>query len=760
MRRKPLARNKAHVPIMVLVWITALVVFVLHSLRVAELPTASRRIDLENMITLPAFTNTKTENNVPGHSRILWKDQNSLALNEKKMDLGVVERSRVFQDDAESEITAAICYKTMFGKFDIERALKWVAYNRLLGFDHIFMWYLPGFEQMPLFDKLASLPFVTVTEYTGKYQEGSSRGSHYGQDSLVKQCLQNEAREYTWVYMADVDEYLWFDRKIGLKNFLAEYNDKYNYLSFGKYMYTNRHEIALTEDAGFGLDRFSYTAKSFCVQQQLRSCPKCKRGSEICPTFRGRCKLMVKPDHYSSVAQHGGNVVPDEEKGQLQFNTSVAHIKEWRELFDLEKIQANITMHAHPEPVFASTWQEVEMHQFPRGYRGTGSGDVVKLEHDSKLHEWMDYVANRGSVQNNEDMPVITQLSQGDGSVLLAARPAQKEKRCALLFFGLPRSYRELVLPSIEKNLLMHNKKCDVYAHSIVRAEESGGRSGRGGQLDPDALLLLSERMGKLHNHENVPNVAIATNTEDDFWRIRNATIQMYRTAKANDGKTLYFPYKPIAKFSKDTVDNIVRQWHSIQAVWKLMEREGRRLNVEYDHVGMFRSDVFFATPIDISNASSLRADAKEAVVAGFSMYPVNDRMIYGPHSAVKIWATERFERLVTEIDKMPRGLGMHPETFLDKIIFPAIEEETGVKKRTDPDICFFRVRADLSLWVNDCLRARRPMGGNGKDPEWIAKQKEIVERMVGRKCELSRFNRNTEQLVCSKEEDGTLRVQ
>lgn len=327
--------------------------------------------------------------------------------------------------------------------------------------------------------------------------------------------------------------------------------------------------------------------------------------------------------------------------------------------------------------------------------------------------------------------------------ILLQSKEEQSEEEnhpCAILFFGLPRSYETIVLPSIVKNVLKPNRHCDVYAHAIMRTVEGKGRSGTGGMIDPNALNLLRDKV-----HRNgTSHVAISTDTEDFFWRMHNATIQMYRTAKDPNGTLLYFPYK--CKFNNETVDNIVRQWHSIQSVWELMEKEAEKLGVTYKRVGMFRSDVFFATPIDIGGHNHIQ----EAIYPGFALHPVNDRMFYGNYNAVKFWATQRFHLLERDIHKMIPGTGLHPERFLDRILFPAIRAN-GTQVTADPDICFFRVRADNSVWINDCLQGRTKFSLNKTfDPMVIAKQQRLVEDTVGRKCQLSKFDKYFLQVKCA----------
>jgi len=327
-------------------------------------------------------------------------------------------------------------------------------------------------------------------------------------------------------------------------------------------------------------------------------------------------------------------------------------------------------------------------------------------------------------------------------SVAFPEPKKSQKSRCAILFFGLPRSYEFLVLPSIVHNVLAHNMCCDVYAHSIIRREEPPGRSGSGGSIDPNALSLLKKKVHELHKGPP-PHVYIYEETEDDFWTKRNATINMYRTAKGADGKLLYYPWK--THFNTETVDNIIRQWHSVESVWQLMEKGAKILRVKYDHVCILRSDVFFATPIQMcSNVS-----ATKATYPGFGLWPVNDRMICGPHNAVKIWASQRFSRLVSDINKLPPGRALHPETFLDRVIFPAIREN-GTEVTQDPNICFFRVRSDMSMWVNDCLRARTPGGPEPLgDVEWADQQILMVQSIVGLQCQLKPYSKVIRQLVC-----------
>lgn len=317
---------------------------------------------------------------------------------------------------------------------------------------------------------------------------------------------------------------------------------------------------------------------------------------------------------------------------------------------------------------------------------------------------------------------------------------------CALLFFGLPRSYESMVLPSIIHNVLLPNKpyKCDVYAHAHVIAQEAPGRSGLGGPIDVNAIYLLNTSIHQVYHNDSVPRVAIATDTEQDFWRERGATIKTFRTTKSNvTHKLLYHPWADKSWSFPESMDNVVRQWHSIQAVWNLMERQASLK--KYSRIAMLRSDVFYATPIDVYAHNT----TDSVIIPGFARHPVNDRMIIGDLNSVKIWATERFDRIDAYVrsNKIPiPGLGMHSEYYMKKEILPAIEETTNATITHDASICFMRVRADQSAWISDCDALY--------DTRLQQQMKIAIENITGLYCQRSRLQKSgisAVQAVCSK---------
>ncbi len=335
---------------------------------------------------------------------------------------------------------------------------------------------------------------------------------------------------------------------------------------------------------------------------------------------------------------------------------------------------------------------------------------------------------------------------------------------CAICFFGLPRSFRLLVLPSIIQNILIPNRKngCDFYLHYFHSDSEDRGRSGGGGVLDTEQVWLLHDAIAEVYGGDggggNTSNIhsrrsrssggvhlSIIRDTNDTFWKERGRQIGRYKTARALDGKLLYYPW--MAKsYDMNSVYNIIKQWHSISSVWQEMERTAPRLGKRYTRVAMLRNDAVYVTPFDIYQISSTTRDDRNEIVAvpNWARFPINDRMVYGPHDAVRIWATERFDRLETHVRTYEPGYGLHSERFLNHSIFPAIRER-GYPVVANPEICFFRARADGSAWINDCVtRDGAALGFRAADTQ------AMVEALVGHPCVRSKFNKKTVQLHCN----------
>lgn len=298
---------------------------------------------------------------------------------------------------------------------------------------------------------------------------------------------------------------------------------------------------------------------------------------------------------------------------------------------------------------------------------------------------------------------------------------------CALLFFGLPRAFESLVLPSIRENILETNPTCDVFIHFYNQTYDNAGRSGKGGLVRPDEVRLLDEFADVVYYQgEN----------EEQFWEKRGDILEMILNAKDPQGRQLYFPWKE-GTYNNRTVENIVKMWHSIESAWFLMEREANKQHIQYERVAMLRSDVVYLTPIYLDEFA---AD-DTAVVPGFGRYPVSDRMVYGPYEAVRVWASERFQRIEEHarwILQNDEGRAMHAETFMNVSIFPAMRKVLGNSRGIveHPHLCFLRGRADETVWLTDCdYNFKRPSVTLPSIGASIGNIVNRLEDVLGRRC-------------------------
>jgi hypothetical protein len=313
---------------------------------------------------------------------------------DKSSIVNVLELSKTYQDER-SNITAAVCFKTLFGDIDLGIVLQWVAYNRLMGFDHVFMFYRPEMTSKPRFAELASLPYVTLTEYT----EGN-RKNYYNQWKTEKLCLSEKrfAADYDWALLADIDEFLWFPERQGIKPFLAQQQARnLTYLSFGKQMYTMNHRVDFaaqeykidTKDMShFPLSKFPFYIKNFCYGRRI--------GEPLCPTWKGRAKVIVQPKHHQKIDVHGNILHPDPAKGTIHFHPDTAHFMEWPYIFG----GRNITLQ-EKKPFQVQSESQVGIHNLERAFKSDAGGNFT-LQYDHQLEDWFQYVIGRGTSQQGQ----------------------------------------------------------------------------------------------------------------------------------------------------------------------------------------------------------------------------------------------------------------------------------------------------------------------------------------------------------------------
>ena len=306
-------------------------------------------------------------------------------------------------------------------------------------------------------------------------------------------------------------------------------------------------------------------------------------------------------------------------------------------------------------------------------------------------------------------------------------------RRCALNFYGLPRAFKDLVLPSLIKNVIIPNIQydCDYFVQIYNVTHEPPSRSGKGGPIMPEDVYLLREAVHwiAVRAGRRLPHVDFTLDTDERFERKHAELLQKIRKTGKNPFHWKIFPI--------ETHVNIIKMWYSISAVWDFMKEHASAQIIRYDRVAMMRSDVVYLTPIDIFKSAPdgiYDTFNNQSVIPGFAQYPINDRMFYGPYEATEIWATGRFSRLDDFVYK--RHHPLHSERFLNAMILPEVQARS-ISVVSDPDICFWRTRADQSIWV-DC-------GG--------LRFKGVLENILNRSCSVQRAIKNAERipmLTCS----------
>lgn len=340
---------------------------------------------------------------------------------------------------------------------------------------------------------------------------------------------------------------------------------------------------------------------------------------------------------------------------------------------------------------------------------------------------------------------IQTWVEHQSGQFAFSASPTKETDRCALCFFGLPRSYRTMVLPSIRQNILKPNAGCDIFVHYFYQETEAKGRYNGGGKLDPSEILLLENEVVGTNRI-----IRFTNDTDAQFFDKRKEEFSRYDNTTGADGKPAYYPWKEEG-WAAVTQINLIRQWHSVERAFLLMEEYAQQNQINYNRVAMLRNDVMFLTPIDIKmlDNETIDEENKHFVLPAFANYPVNDRMIYGPYEAVKVWATRRFE-LIEERVKDPEAAGyvLHSERFVNEALLPTIQE-MGYAKLFNPDICFSRTRAKDVTVFNDCVRGKSAVRGNLANEKHL---KKLVEGIYGKSCGkpiMFKENRNIKYLNC-----------
>lgn len=332
-----------------------------------------------------------------------------------------------------------------------------------------------------------------------------------------------------------------------------------------------------------------------------------------------------------------------------------------------------------------------------------GAGTVQKIDIDAvPLEKMPDYPTSRGGVESyryrEEDSDcfyffeangdrgevriVVDENHEGNITDKTKTSRAHVTESCALMFFGLSRSFRKKVFPSIKQFILDANPSCEIFVHTYDIQNEDLITSTQTNQpiFATDVLLLT-----------DVSKVMIET--KEDFQMQVNASFYHQ-----------FFPTPSAWEFPR-SMDNMIMQWHSIAKVWELMVAHEKRVRKRFDRVGYFRLDVIYTHPIPFSDGG----EQEQAVIPSMMYEPtvwggLNDRMFYGRREFAEVWATHRFgtvqEYMKWQGESSIYGdmRGLHSENYMRYLL--TIHGHLPLRIK---NICFKRVRSTGVVLDNDC---------------------------------------------------------
>ena len=136
----------------------------------------------------------------------------------------------------------------------------------------------------------------------------------------------------------------------------------------------------------------------------------------------------------------------------------------------------------------------------------------------------------------------------------LQQQQRRRQQRCAINLYGLPRCFKHHVLPSFITNIVRVNRHyhCDYFVHYYNKTFESGGRSGQGGKIYPEDVLLLKPAIEDVHNNnsslrhrrgQSPITVQFIADTDEDFEREQMEHLQTIFEYNTRGTRKHYCPY-------------------------------------------------------------------------------------------------------------------------------------------------------------------------------------------------------------------------
>lgn len=309
---------------------------------------------------------------------------------------------------------------------------------------------------------------------------------------------------------------------------------------------------------------------------------------------------------------------------------------------------------------------------------------------------------------------IVWHLQESSWSTPLSSPPTYYSSfpSCAILLYGSPNGF-PVTWPALRRNVILPNAPygCDYYVHTFDEDDSTGSQTMATDRIVETMQEYFEQQLSRdpLTRHLVQPaTVHVSTSTQEEFETAHVDLLHRVDTKKDELGRPIYFPFFLENGEEFNSTTDTLKTWHSIQQVWQDMERH-QQPGRPYSRVAILRWDIVYMTPVDIYQIDATRRDVqnKHVVIPGFAKYPVNDRGIYGPAKAVRMWATERFRHVdayVQEYRFKRPGSGIHSERYMGQFLLPRMQSKFPKVEFVDrSDWCFYRVQPNHAVWISDC---------------------------------------------------------
>lgn len=221
-------------------------------------------------------------------------------------------------------------------------------------------------------------------------------------------------------------------------------------------------------------------------------------------------------------------------------------------------------------------------------------------------------------------------------------------KTC-VCFYGLVQRSLEHTIDNIRNNILYDNP--DVYIHTFDTTVAQAIRAGEPPTpVNPNDILKLNPTKYVIESEENF-----------------NSTFDFEKYEKLGD------PFKGDPG-GFQTLHNLLRELHSIQQVWKLVDK-----TIEYDRVIMTRADLSYDRRLDFDVHPATIYTCNRTAHTTYH----NDFMAMGTMESLSLWANrldyaEEFGNANNKYN-LTRFRGVHPESFVTHIIDKSMLNDASI---------------------------------------------------------------------------------